>query len=101
MDMSSFTRDAAGRDIRKLRDHLAALRRNKDIIGHVFLFLSETPPNASAALEAFEEIGFDDKIKIWSVAPRDGGVWESWEREALKTGTLGRSWEIYKAEHNL
>lgn len=77
-----------GRSDFKLREQLKAISRNKDILGHVFLFLSEEPPNASAAQEAFEEISPDDQIKLWSVSPTAGGIWESWERDALKYGRL-------------
>ena len=66
----------------------AAVKRNKDILGHVFLFLSEHPPNASAAQEAFEELDWDAQTDIWSVSTTAGGIWETWERDALKYGRL-------------
>jgi len=89
MDVTKYTtKDSQLAQESKLRDHLLAIRRNKDILAHVFMFLSEEPPNASAAQEAFEEISWDDQIPIWSVSPTAGGIWESWERDALKYGRL-------------
>ena len=72
----------------KLKRHLEAIRRNKDIVGHIFLFLSEDPPNASAAMEAFDELPHEDQTLIYSVSTRDGGVWETWERNAIFYGRL-------------
>ncbi|HAW75413.1 MAG TPA: hypothetical protein DCW74_06720 [Alteromonas australica] len=77
-----------GRSDFKLKKLTDAIKRNKDILGHVFLFLSEEPPNASAAQEAFEEICPDDQICLWSVSPTAGGIWDRWERDALKHGRL-------------
>jgi hypothetical protein len=83
MDMSGYASHE-----NKLQKHCEAIRRNKDILGHVFLFLSEQPPNASAAKEAFEELPWEDQIAIWSVSTTAGGIWETWERDAIKYGRL-------------
>ena len=72
----------------KLQRHVDAIRRNKHTMGHIFLFLCEDPPNASAAREALNELTQEDQIAIWSCSTKAGGVWEVWERHALKTGTL-------------
>lgn len=97
MDVSKYAiKDPQASQLQRLKAHCLAVRRNKDILAHVFMFLSEDPPNASAAQEAFEEIDFDDKIAIWSVSPTAGGIWETWEREALKIGELGRAYEIFR-----
>lgn len=84
--MTQYTEQ--GRSDFKLKKLTDAIKRNKDILGHVFLFLSEEPPNASAAQEAFEEIHPDDQICLWSVSPTAGGIWERWERDALKHGRV-------------
>lgn len=94
-DMTQYSGKENGELIR-LRQHCAAIRRNKDILWHVFSFLQEEPPNASAAQEAFEEIHFEDKIALY-LAPSKGGIWETWERTAIKTGELGNDYEIWKA----
>ena len=67
--------------------HTKAIRRNKDILAYVFRFLSEDPPNASAAQESFNEIEGADQIALY-LAPSKGGIWETWERSAIKYGTL-------------
>jgi hypothetical protein len=81
----------------KLRKHCEAIRRNKDILWHVFKYLSEDPPNASAAAECFEEIHWQDKIDIWSVSTKNGGIWNTWERHAIKEGELSNAYEVWKA----
>jgi hypothetical protein len=89
MDRSEYMRpDARIAKESRLRAHTLAVRRNKDVLGHIFLFLSEEPPNASAAQEAFEELSQRDQIELWSCSPRDGGIWETWERDSLKYGRL-------------
>ena len=85
MDMAEYT--GTQQDDR-LQQHTAAIRRNLDILGHVFLFLSEHPPNASAAKEGISEIEFDDQIAVMSLSTRDGGIWETWHRDAIKYGDL-------------
>jgi len=89
-DMTQFT----GADY-KLKKHLMAIRENKFTVGHIFLFLCEDPPNASAAKEALEELSWEDQIKIWSCSTKDGGVWETWERDALKYGELQDSYQTW------
>ena len=86
MDMQQYT--ATDGQPLKLKRHLEAIRRNKDILAHVFMFLSERPPNASAAKEAFGEMSHADQTAIWSVSTNNGGIWETWERDAIKYGDL-------------
>jgi hypothetical protein len=100
MDMTTFMIAKPSGDI-KLLKLCDAIRRNKrDILVAVFQFLNEDPPNASAAQEAFEEMNHEDQIAIFSVSKTAGGIWETWEREALKTGQLGPAWDIWAARHN-
>jgi hypothetical protein len=101
MDMSSHTEPT--KQPSKLQQHVDALRRNKLTIGHIFLFLSEDPPNASAAREALGELSEKDQIAIWSISTKDGGVWETWERDALKYGDLELtgSWWTWCARRGL
>jgi len=93
--MSQFsTAQTQTAELSRLRAHTAAVRRNKDILGPLFNFLSEQPPNASAAQEAFEEIDHKDQIDLF-LAPTKGGIWETWERDVLKTGDIPPSYEVY------
>ncbi len=85
MDMSEYSGVKHGNRFKELTE---AIRRNKDILAHVFMFLSTDPPNASAAQESFEEIRDADKIAIFGVSTTKGGIWETWERDALKFGRL-------------
>lgn len=81
----------------RLKRHCEAIRRNKDILAEVFNFLSEDPPNASAAKEAFDEIeSHDDQTAIWSLSTTAGGIWERWERDALKYGELTDAYSIWQ-----
>ncbi len=83
MDMSQHSKSDY-----KLRNHCEAIRRNKDILWQVFKYLSEHPPNASAAKECFDEIEKEDQPDIYSVSTKAGGVWERWERDAIFYGRL-------------
>jgi len=85
MDRSDFS---SGKQDNRLLSHTAAVRRNQDVLGHIFLFLAELPPNASAAQEAFDELDWDTQTALWSVSTTAGGIWERWQRDALKYGRL-------------
>ena len=87
MDMSKYA-SRKGFETSKLQRHVDAIRRNKLTFAEIVLFLSEDPPNASAAREALEELDPQDRIDMWSVSTKAGGVWETWERDALKYGDL-------------
>lgn len=93
MDMSGFAKPEPP----PLTKHTEAIRRNKDILAYVFAFLSEDPPNASAAQESFEEICDADKIALY-IAPSKGGIWRTWERDAIKYGSLDatNSYAVYQ-----
>ncbi len=78
----------------KLRRHLLAIRDNQVSVAHIILFLAEEPPNASAAQECIVELGYDG-IDIWACSTKDGGMWETWQRAAMKTGELSDSYNIY------
>jgi len=98
MDMSEY----GANQVDGLSSHTAAIRRNKDILWHVFKFLSEHPPNASAAKEAFDELDWDSQTAIWSVSTKAGGIWETWERSAIKYGRLDadNSYAIWNKQRN-
>ena len=83
--------------------HLAAIRRNQVSVAEMILFLAEDPPNASAAKEALDELDFESQRGIWSCSTKDGGMWETWQRDALKYGDLEttNSWNVWKARNNL
>ena len=107
MDMSAFTSKDKGGDkpdwgIVRRRVHLAAIRKNQVSVAEMILFLAENPPNASAAKEALDELDWEDAKGIWSCSTKDGGMWETWQRYALKAGDLNdRSWDVWKARNNL
>ena len=104
--MADMTRFAIVREVpygeAKLRRHLAAMCRNKPVMAAIFRFLTEDPPNASAASEALEELPHSEQIAIWSVSTKDGGIWETWERDALKHGDLNatNSYSVWAARNN-
>jgi hypothetical protein len=103
MDMQRFiTAQELSPGEAKLRRHCEAIRRNKDVLASIFTFLNEDPPNASAAQECLEELSQEDQIALWSVSPTAGGVWHTWERDALKYGDLyiTNSWSVYAARNN-
>ena len=72
----------------KLRKHCEAIRNNKVSVAYMMLFLSEQPPNASAARECLDEIEMEDQISIWSCSTKAGGIWTTEERRMLKTGEV-------------
>ena len=106
MDMSKFNKEdyAATR----LRQHLFALRNNQVSVALIVLALHgydveleyTGKPNASAAYEALEELG-DYRTPIYSMSTKDGGFWETWQREAMKTGELGKAWDAWQARKGL
>jgi len=71
----------------KLRKHCEAIRNNKVSVAYMMLFLSEQPPNASAARECLDELGYEG-IDIWSCSTKAGGIWTTEERRMLKTGEV-------------
>lgn len=83
----------------KLRRHNKAIRENKLSVAHMILFLEEDPPNASAAKECLDELGYEG-IDIWSCSTTAGGIWERWERDALKYGELTDAYRIWCARNN-
>ena len=99
MDMSQYSRlsevDRLKRENAKLKKCLYAIRKNIDILAYVFSALSEHPPNASKAMESFEEMEHDYKIAIWSLSPSAGGCLETWARHAIKEGSLNNSYDVF------
>ncbi len=79
----------------KLRRHLLAIRDNQVSVAHIILFLAEEPPNASAAQECLLELDNEIRTDLWSCSTTAGGMWETWQRDALKYGTLDDSYDIY------
>jgi len=100
MDMSLYNTgntDVARleRENKRFRACLYAIRMNMDILADVFFALSEHPPNATRAMESFEEINNEPKIALYALSPAAGGIWTTWKRHAIKTGDLGPSYEVY------
>ena len=111
MDMSKFNKEDYTEA--RLRRHLFALRNNSVSVALIKLLLHGYDvdmeyleqryigkPNASAAREVLEELE-DDRTAIYSCSTKDGGVWETWEREALHTGELGKAWDTWKNRKGL
>ena len=92
----------------RLGRHLTGLRNNQFEVALIVLALHGYDvkleyvgePNASLARELLEELG-DDRTPIWSCSTKDGGFWETWQRDALKYGELTQSWETWKARKGL
>ena len=101
MDMSPYTRlsevDNLKRENRRLKACLYAIRKNKDIFADVFIALTAHPPNPTRAQESYEEMGFDFKCDGY-LSTTSGGVFEVWERHAIKTGELGPSYQVFLAK---
>ena len=103
MDMTEFAKAKEGR----LQKHTKAIRDNKISVALMMLYLEgydvelhyRGHPLADLAQEALDELGYDG-IDIWSCSTRDGGIWETWERAALKTGTLDE-WEKFRARNRI
>ena len=71
-----------------LKRHTAAVRDNQITVLAILQFLFEEPPNASAAREALQECDQDLQTDLWSQSPTAGGIWQTWQRDALKYGDL-------------
>lgn len=99
MDMSEYT--TTDGVVNKLARHCEAIRKNKDILADVFLHLACDPPNASAARESFGELSQNDQTAIWSVSTSAGGIWERWERDAIKYGDIDttNAYDVWKRRY--
>ena len=71
-----------------LKRHTAAVRDNQITVLAILDFLLDDPPNASAAREALQECDQDVQTRLWSQSPTAGGIWQTWQRDALKYGDL-------------
>ncbi len=80
----------------RLKRHTAAVRANQFTVLAILQHLLADPPRASAALECLEECDRDMQIDLWSHSPSAGGIWTTWQREALHTGELGRAYETHR-----
>ena len=89
----------------RLEHQSEVIRRNQSTISAIFewfhyiekMALAEDPKQkeyCGFAHEAFEEMSNDDQIALYR-APSSGGIWETWQREVLKTGELGPAWNAY------
>ena len=96
MDMGQFTKVTDGRDsARSLREHAEAIRSNQVEVALMMLYLAGYEvelndtgrPRASAAKEVLDELGYE-AIPVWSCSTKAGGIWETWQRDALKHGDL-------------
>ena len=107
MDMSTFTNREDFTEAR-LKRHLFGLRKHQVSVALIVLalhgyavkldFLGE--PNASAAKELLDELR-EDATPIWSCSTKDGGFWETWQRDAMKYGdlTTTNSWNVHLARN--
>ena len=94
--------------VARLRRHLFGLRKNKLNVALIVLALEGYDvelnyigePNASLAKELLNELG-DDATSVWSCSTKDGGFWETWERDAMKYGELTSSWNVWKARKGI
>ncbi len=102
MDMSQYNKTGNKdvsqlvRENKRFRECLYAIRVNKIILADMFIALTEDPPNATRAMESLEEMENEYKIAIWSLSPSAGGILETWERHASKTGDLNNSYDVFQ-----
>lgn len=77
-------RDALLKQRDKLLRHTLCLRDNLDSAAVIkqALFLERW----ESAVEAYEELTDDEKIALFSISTRDGGIWSTEERELMKSG---------------
>ena len=106
MDMSTFKSTDKGQEkpdwgVVRRQVHLKAIRENQVSVANMIMFLAEDPPNASAAKECLDELDFDGQKGVWSCSTKDGGMWETWQRDALKYGdlTTTNSYSVWKARN--
>lgn len=95
MDMSRFSKATGVRDdAQTLKEHTAAIKSNQVSVALMILYLAgyevelndTGQPRAGAAREALDELSYDG-VSIWSCSTSRGGIWETWQRSCLKTGT--------------
>ena len=102
MDMSKYS-TTDGSNFRLLQ-HTKGIRENQVSVALMMLYLAGYEveikdtgfPRADAAREALNELN-NEAIPIWSCATNAGGVWERWQRDALKYGDLEATsaWRIW------
>ena len=98
-------------DLTYLRRHTEAIRDNQISVALMFLYLQGYDiqleymgePRVSEAREIFNELTNAEKISLWSMSTTKGGVWETWQRDALKYGNLEttKAWETWKARQEI
>ena len=77
----------------KLARHCLAIRENQVSVAFMILYLNGydievrgvDTPNAGAAKECLDELGYDS-VNIWSCSTKAGGIWTTAQRNMLKTG---------------
>lgn len=98
MDMSRFAQPAA-KGSSRLEAHTRAIRENQISVALVFLYLQGYEvellymgePQLDKAKEVWDELPNETKTPLWSVSTTSGGIWETWERDALKYGSLSET----------
>ena len=95
-----------GKDALYLRRHTQAVREHQISVGLMFLYLQgyevelhyRGEPQVWAAKELLDELGHKEQIALWSQSTTAGGVWETWQRDALKYGDLHttKSWDTWQ-----
>jgi len=104
MDMSRYSTNNLPSDGEyKLFKHCKAIRENQLSVAFMIFYLHgyeielhrTDTPLASAAQECLDELGYEG-IDIWSCSTKSGGIWERWQRDALKYGILTDSYGIWK-----
>ena len=107
MDMSKFSKVTGVRE-NALREHTEGIRKHQLEVALMILYLhgyevelNDTgQPRASAAKEILNELHYSG-IPIWSCSTKSGGIWETWQRQLLKTGDVDASpaWRAWRLSH--
>ena len=95
MDMNQYTATARKDAGWKLKEHLRAIRENQLEVAEIILLLSQTEPDAEGAKEVLESLDQKDQVGLWSCSTKDGGMWERWQRDALKYGELTDAYRVW------
>lgn len=96
MDAGKYVNASPHKDVGwKLQGHLKAIRENQFEVAEIILLLSQEIPDAEGAREVLYGLDQQSQIGLWSCSTKQGGMWERWQRDALKYGELTDAYRIW------